>query len=84
MFRKSREYKVQNAQVTTRGVLDAGSKVCQNKYVRRTFDFVGRRLWNALSLDIGAEEKLDLFKNRVKMILFNGTEELKSRAWTYS
>ena len=59
-------------------------KYAKTKYGRRTFDFVGPRLWNALPLDVRKEQKLDIFKNRVKTLLFDGTEELKARAWRYN
>ena len=59
-------------------------KYAKTKYGGRTFDFVDPRLWNALPLDVRTQHKLDIFKNRVKTILFNGTVELKSRAWRYS
>ena len=59
-------------------------KYVKTKYGRRTFDFLGPRLWNALPLDVRMEQKIDTFKNRVKTILFDGTEELKSRAWRYT
>ena len=51
-------------------------KYVKTKYGRRTFDFVGPRLWNALPLDVRTEQKLDIFKNKVKTILLEGTEEL--------
>ena len=59
-------------------------KHVKTNYGRRTFDYVGPRLWNALPLDIRTEEKVDIFKKKVKTILFNGTEELKARAWKYT
>ena len=59
-------------------------KYAKTKYGHRTFDFVGPRLWNALPLDVRKEQKLDIFKNRVKTLLLDGTEELKARAWRYN
>ena len=59
-------------------------KHVKTKYGRRTFDYVGPRLWNALPLDVRTEENVEEFKKKVKTILFNGTEELKSRAWKYT
>ena len=69
MFRKSRD-QVQNAELSTRGALDARGEV-KTKYGRRTFDFVGPRLWNTLPLDVRTEKQLDIFKNRVNAILFD-------------
>ena len=59
-------------------------KHVKTNYGRRTFDYVGPRLWNALPLDIRTEEKVENFKKKVKTMLFNGTEELKARAWKYT
>ena len=59
-------------------------KQVKTKYGRRTFDYVGPRLWNAFPLDVRTEENVEEFKKKVKTILFNGTEELKSRAWKYT
>ena len=58
-------------------------KHVNTKYGRRTFDYVGPRLWNALPLDVRSKENIEQFKKRVKTILFDGTEELTSRAWKY-
>ena len=59
-------------------------KHVKTNYGRRTFDYVGPRLWNALPLDIRTEEKVENFKKKVKTMLFNGTEVLKARAWKYT
>ena len=60
------------------------TKPAVTKYGRRTFDYVAPRLWNALPLNIRCEEDTDTFKKSVKTLLFNGTEELKKRAFKYN
>ena len=54
------------------------------KYGKRSFDFAGPRLWNALPLHIRTEEKLENFKRMVKTILFKDTEGFKRRAFLYN
>jgi hypothetical protein len=46
-------------------------KQAKTKYGRRTFDFVGPRLWNALPLEVRCEEDVETFKKKVKTILFD-------------
>ena len=55
----------------------------KTKYGRRTFSYVGPKLWNALPLQIRLEENMDSFKKQVKTLLFDGTEQLKKRAFPY-
>ena len=55
-------------------------KHVKTNYGRRTFNYVGPRLWNALPLDIRTEERVYIFKKKVKTMIFNGTEVLKDRA----
>ena len=43
----------------------------------------GSRLWNALPVNVRAEEDIDNYKKMVKTILFNGYEELKRKAYKY-
>ena len=46
-------------------------KHVKTKYGRRTFDYVGPRLWSALPVDVRIEENVDEFKKKVKTILFD-------------
>ena len=55
----------------------------KTKYGKRTFSYVGPKLWNALPLQIRLEENIDSFKKQVKTLLFDGTEQLKKRAFQY-
>ena len=60
------------------------TKRVKTKYGRRTFSFVGPKLWNALPLHIRMEENIDRFKTQVKTLLFDGTEDFKKRAFMYN
>ena len=60
------------------------TKPAATKYGRRTFDYVAPRLWNALPHQIRCEEDTATFKVSLKTLLFDGTEELKSRAFKYN
>ena len=60
------------------------TKSAKTKYGKRTFSYAGPRLWNALPLHIRSEENIDKFKTQVKTLLFEGTEELKKRAYMYN
>ena len=60
------------------------TKSVKTKYGKRTFDYVGPRLWNALPLHIKMAENVDAFKGQVKTLLFEGTEEFKNRAYKYN
>ena len=55
----------------------------KTQYGRRSFDFVGPKLWNALPVHVRTLEDIDEFKNHVKTILFNGSEEFKRIAFKY-
>ena len=52
-------------------------------YGKRVFAYHGSRLWNALPVNIRAEDNFETFKKSVKTILFEGNEELKKRAFKY-
>ena len=52
-------------------------------YGKRIFEYNGSRLWNALSCKMRAEEDIGTFKRELKTLLFNGTDELKKRAFQY-
>ena len=55
----------------------------KTKYGKRIFEYNGSRLWNALSYDMRTEEDVDQFKKKLKTLLFEGTNELKKRAYQY-
>ena len=55
----------------------------KTKYGKRTFDYVGPRLWNAIHVDVRKIEKVEVFKKRVKTILFTNTVGFKNRAFRY-
>ena len=52
-------------------------------YGRRIFEYNGSRLWNALPHEMRVEEDVGKFKRELKTLLFNGTDELKKRAFRY-
>ena len=60
------------------------TKVVKTKYGRRTFDYAGPRLWNALPVDVRTIECIESFKKKLKSILFVDTEGLKKRAFCYN
>ena len=60
------------------------TKHVKSKYGQRTFDYAAPRLWNALPVEIRSEEDVDKYKKMVKTLLFNGTEELKAKAFKYN
>ena len=55
----------------------------KTKYGERTFEFNGTRLWNALPYEIRILDDVEVFKKRVKTLLFEGSDELKKRAFKY-
>ena len=55
----------------------------KTKYGRRTFEYAGCRLWNALPLDVRMEEKIENFKKQIKTLLFKDTEGFKRKAFLY-
>ena len=59
-------------------------KNVKTKYGRRTFDYAGPRLWNALPLELRTEETVEEFKSKLKTLLFKDTEGLKRRAFRYN
>ena len=56
----------------------------QTKYGKRTFEYAGPRLWNALPLEVRTEEKRECFKKRIKTMLFKDTEGFKRKAFQYN
>ena len=59
-------------------------KHAKTKYGQRTFDYAAPRLWNALPVEIRSEEDVVKFKGMIKTLLFNGTDELKTKAFKYT
>ena len=57
---------------------------CKTKHGKRTFDFVGSRLWNALPLHVRIESSIEQFKKQVKTILFDNTQTFKQKAFQYT
>ena len=55
----------------------------KTKYGKRLFDYNASRLWNALPVELRTEESVVEFKNKLKTLLFDGSEELKRRAFKY-
>ena len=55
----------------------------KTKYGKRVFEYNGSRLWNALPYKMRVEENIDCFKKCLKTLLFDGTEDLKKRAFQY-
>ena len=55
----------------------------KTKYGKRIFEYNGSRLWNALSYRLRMEEDIVQFKKNLKTLLFDGTDELKKRAFQY-
>ena len=55
----------------------------KTKYGKRIFEYNGSRLWNALPYKMRVEENIDCFKRCLKTLLFDGTEDLKKRAFQY-
>ena len=55
----------------------------QTKYGKRIFEYNGSRLWNALDHKVRRIEDINEFKKRVKTMLYDGSDELKRRAFMY-
>ena len=55
----------------------------KTKYGKRTFQYAGPRLWNALPPEVRKIEKVDVFKKHVKTILFADVEGFKRKAYLY-
>ena len=55
----------------------------KTKYGRRTFEYNGSRLWNALPLNIRVVEEVEVFKKLVKTLLFTQYNELMREAFKY-
>ena len=55
----------------------------KTKYGQRLFEYNGSRLWNALPLNIRTEENIEVYKTKLKTLLFEGHEQLKHSAFKY-
>ena len=55
----------------------------KTQYGRRTFEYNGARLWNALPLNIRTEENIEIYKKKIKTMLFEGNAEFKQSAFKY-
>ena len=55
----------------------------KTKYGKRIFEYNGSRLWNALPYKMRVEEDIGSFKKDLKTLLFDGTMNLKKRAFQY-
>ena len=55
----------------------------KTKHGKRTFTYVGPRLWNALPPEVRKEKSIDVYKKCVKTILFEGWEKFKQTAFKY-
>jgi hypothetical protein len=53
-------------------------------YGKRLFEYNGSRLWNALPVNVRVEEDTKKYKQMVKTILFEGSGELKRKAFKYT
>ena len=53
----------------------------KTKYGHRLFEYNGSRLWNALPLDIRAEENINSYKTKIKTLLFDSCEQFKRIAY---
>ena len=60
------------------------TKKVNTVYGRRTFEYAGPKLWNALPLDVRTEENIDVFKKRVKTILFADSDGFCKKAFCYN
>ena len=56
---------------------------CNTKHGRKTFQFVGSKLWNALPLQMRCEENTEHFKKQLKTLLFDGFTDFMSKAYRY-
>ena len=55
----------------------------KTKYGERRYKYVAPRLWNALPLDMRSEEKIEVFKKKLKTLLFQDTEGFRAKAFKY-
>lgn len=83
---KNLQEKIQYKQYNCRpgDFLQLATKNAKTKYGKRTFEYVGPRLWNALPLEVRTIEKIEAFKRQVKTILFTDTTGFKRKAYRYN
>ena len=55
----------------------------KTNYGKRTFDYVGPRLWNALPKEVREIANIEVFKKQVKTILFTNADGFKRKAFCY-
>jgi hypothetical protein len=55
----------------------------KTRYGKRIFEYNGSRLWNALPYEMRVVEDIEIFKKNLKTLLFDGTNDLKRRAYQY-
>ena len=60
------------------------TKKVKTKYGRRTFSYVGPKLWNALPLYMRMKDDIVDFKRNLKTLLFEGTDDFKKRAFQFN
>ena len=53
----------------------------KTKHGKRIFAYNGSRLWNAIPIEIKLLEDIDIFKQRLKTLLFKNFEKLKLKAF---
>ena len=53
-------------------------------YGWRIFEYNGSKLWNELPVDVRMEESIEVYKKKIKTILFDGNTEFKRRAFKYN
>ena len=53
----------------------------KTKHGKRIFAYNGSRLWNAIPIEIKLIEDIDIFKQRLKTLLFKNFEKLKLKAF---
>ena len=75
-------YKTHNCRPQDHLLLE--TKMVNTKYGKRTFQYAAPRLWNALPVEVRSCDNVEQFKKKIKTILFEGTNELKRRAYKYN
>ena len=56
----------------------------QTSYGERAFSVCGPRLWNALPYELRIVEDVEVYKKKVKTLLFDGADGLKKSAFKYN
>ena len=75
-------YKLYNCRPNDYLMLETRS--VKTKYGRRTFEYAGPRLWNALPLELRMMDSIETFKKQLKTLLFKDAIGLKQRAFKYN